>query len=69
MKKLSLLTMSSIILISAQVFAESDTFYIVNGKKTESKVDAVKSLIVDQSSQVYLCNAQELTKKATLKKK
>lgn len=65
MKQLLVLTIT---VLSIHAHAE-DSFYIVNDKKTDSKVEALKTLINDPNAQVFKCDAQELTKKATLKKK
>lgn len=65
MKQLLVLTIA---VLSINAHAE-DSFYIVNNKKTDSKVEALKTLINDPNAQVFKCDAQELTKKATLKKK
>ena len=66
--------MKHFILINMLVFTSAfalgaDQYFIVNGKQTDDKVDVIKALIQDPKAQVFKCDAQELTKKATLRKK
>lgn len=50
--------------------ASEPTIYLVDGKQTTAKVEALRSLIKsDNGSQVYECKLKEVSKKATLKNK
>jgi len=49
--------------------AHADTYFMVNGKKTNDKVDALKALIINPQSDVVKCENQEITSKGTLRKK
>lgn len=58
-------------LLSTTVMADRlpDQYFIVNGKIAEDKSDAVRALLNDKHASVYKCDAQEITPKATLRKK
>lgn len=64
---------TGLVLITVTIFtfvtASADTTYIVEGRETTNKVDAIRALINNPNAAVKKCDDQELTDKATLRKK
>jgi hypothetical protein len=63
-------TILSALLGASLVFAATDReFYLVNGTKVETKVEALIAKLKDKNANVYRCQEQIVTSKGTLKNK
>ncbi len=63
------MAVASMYALAADAAGKSVDYYVVGGRGPVSKVDAVRSMISDESSEVYRCVQVELTEKLTLRNK